>query len=206
MNKKTYLENYKKVRSCVLCKWNKHTEILQFHHRNPNEKEINIHKCTSIDKIKEELKKCDLLCPNCHFWIHYNNIKEIMQTKVNDGKIVARAPFGYKVENKQLIQTNDFHIVKEIFETFINQNISLTKLGKKYGFSTNGLIKILRNKTYLGELKFDGKVYEGKHKQIIETKIFYEVQDKLKKMQNDAIELRKKNMIEKQRKLSLKFE
>ena len=57
---------------CVMCGWNEHSEILQYHHRNPMEKEIQIGKSHhNIDKIKEEIKKCILLCPNCHMWLHY---------------------------------------------------------------------------------------------------------------------------------------
>ena len=48
----------------------------QFHHRDPDQKDFKIggvaHK--SWDVLVEELKKCDLLCANCHNMIHSSPI------------------------------------------------------------------------------------------------------------------------------------
>jgi len=45
---------------------------LTFHHRNPDEKEFTLGqiKDNNWDKIIKELKKCDLVCFNCHMEIH----------------------------------------------------------------------------------------------------------------------------------------
>jgi len=54
---------------CEFCGYNKSIKALEFHHKNPSEKEFNISKkgCTiSIKKLKKEAKKCLLLCANCH--------------------------------------------------------------------------------------------------------------------------------------------
>ena len=53
---------------CKKCGYNKSYSALDFHHRIPSEKEMTISKCISLswDKIKAEIKKCDLLCSNCH--------------------------------------------------------------------------------------------------------------------------------------------
>ena len=62
---------------CQECGYNKCQGALQFHHRNPLEKEfnlshININETTfSMDKLYAEVDKCDLLCANCHFEKHY---------------------------------------------------------------------------------------------------------------------------------------
>ena len=43
--------------------------VLEFDHRNPNEKEADISKLMHggrIHKLKEELHKCDVVCANCH--------------------------------------------------------------------------------------------------------------------------------------------
>lgn len=47
--------------------------MLDFHHRNPNEKELVISDCSrrSLHSLLEELKKCDVLCANCHREWHY---------------------------------------------------------------------------------------------------------------------------------------
>jgi len=41
---------------------------MDFHHRDPAEKAFNLSKARNkpIDKIIEEVAKCDILCANCH--------------------------------------------------------------------------------------------------------------------------------------------
>ena len=57
---------------CINCGYSKYYGALEFHHRNPDEKEVDWAKLrlTSWEKIKLELDKCDLLCANCHREIH----------------------------------------------------------------------------------------------------------------------------------------
>lgn len=47
--------------------------LLDFHHRNPDEKDYVVSDLTRtpISKIMEEVKKCDPLCANCHREWHY---------------------------------------------------------------------------------------------------------------------------------------
>lgn len=50
--------------------------VLDFHHRDPNEKESQLSdfsKGYDFEGFFEELKKCDLLCANCHRAFHYLN-------------------------------------------------------------------------------------------------------------------------------------
>jgi hypothetical protein len=47
--------------------------VYDFHHRNPDEKELNM---TDLQdkkwcRIQEEISKCDLLCANCHRIAHH---------------------------------------------------------------------------------------------------------------------------------------
>ena len=61
---------------CQRCGYDKCEGALQFHHRNPEEKEftlgqINLSKDFSIDELLQEVDKCDLLCANCHSEEHY---------------------------------------------------------------------------------------------------------------------------------------
>jgi predicted transcriptional regulator len=53
---------------CSLKLKNSHPAVYDFHHMDPNEKDINF---TSVkywkwEKIVDELDKCNLLCSNCH--------------------------------------------------------------------------------------------------------------------------------------------
>ena len=63
---------------CQRCGYCKCEGALQFHHRNPEEKDftlsrINLSKGFSMDELIKEVDKCDLLCANCHSEEHYNN-------------------------------------------------------------------------------------------------------------------------------------
>jgi len=108
--------------------------------------------------------------------------KFAMDKKARDGNPITRAPLGYKMENKQLIPGEHSYVVQEIYQEFLNKDISLTQLAKKYGLSVNGLKKVLTNYTYLGKIKFDGQISQGKHQTLISSTLFNQVQEKLKKI------------------------
>ena len=58
---------------CTICGYSKFYGALEFHHKNPNEKDFGISNSrhrTFDDKIKAELDKCVLLCSNCHREVH----------------------------------------------------------------------------------------------------------------------------------------
>ena len=96
------------------------------------------------------------------------------------GRVMARPAMGYDVENGNLIPNEASCKVRQIYKTFLNSDDSLNSLSKSFQLSVPGIKKILSNRTYLGEIKFDGKIHKGDHKSIINTEIFYAVQRKLK--------------------------
>ena len=58
---------------CCLCGYDKISEALEFHHINPEEKEYAISQngtCHDLEKDLSEIKKCILVCANCHREIH----------------------------------------------------------------------------------------------------------------------------------------
>lgn len=59
---------------CLKCGYNKCISALEFHHRNPEEKDFTISRVNKFildDTVKLELDKCDLVCSNCHREIHH---------------------------------------------------------------------------------------------------------------------------------------
>jgi len=62
---------------CCMCGYNKCNEALELHHLNPEEKDFSFGavraSIKSWSKIVKELRKCILVCSNCHKEIHYNN-------------------------------------------------------------------------------------------------------------------------------------
>lgn len=108
--------------------------------------------------------------------------KRGMIKKASQGSPMSRPPFGYKFENGKLIPAQSFREIEEIFEEFLNTNISLTKLAKKHNFSVNGLKKILTNFTYIGKIKFNNQIHEGSHQPLISSTLFNHVQNKLERL------------------------
>lgn len=54
---------------CEKCGYHKCVKALSFHHKNPAEKKfpLNVRSiCKGWDVVLDELKKCSLLCLNCH--------------------------------------------------------------------------------------------------------------------------------------------
>jgi hypothetical protein len=61
---------------CVQCGFND-IRVLHFHHLRDKEFEVCSNLKIPIEKLREESKKCILLCANCHFLHHLNNRKNI---------------------------------------------------------------------------------------------------------------------------------
>jgi predicted HNH restriction endonuclease len=57
---------------CMECGWHGNQAAFQFHHKNSDKKDFIIGNVAnkSWDVIKMELKKCILLCANCHAIVH----------------------------------------------------------------------------------------------------------------------------------------
>jgi len=61
-----------KGKNCEICGYNRCIEALEFHHKDPNEKDFSISSnFKSMDKMKKEVDKCLLLCANCHREEHF---------------------------------------------------------------------------------------------------------------------------------------
>lgn len=58
---------------CKLCRGVFHPAVYEFHHKKPEEKDRDPSKMLqlSLERLKSELDKCDLLCANCHRLTHH---------------------------------------------------------------------------------------------------------------------------------------
>ncbi len=103
-----------------------------------------------------------------------------MERKAREGGFITKAPKGYRLLNKKLIRDEEeSKRVKQIFEEFLNSDISLTQLAKKNNMTTAGIKKLLLNTTYTGKVKFANHESNGQHEAIIENGLFNKVQEKL---------------------------
>jgi len=80
-NKKIRFKKRKELKDlygscCSKCGYSKCLSALQFHHLNPKDKKFGITEAlrlkvkVSKKELLEEIKKCILICANCHFELH----------------------------------------------------------------------------------------------------------------------------------------
>jgi len=103
-----------------------------------------------------------------------------MSEKAKEGGIVTKAAYGYKnLDGKIILDPDKKDRLVKIFETYLNTTTSLGKLAKSYDLTAKGLISILRNRIYIGELRFNKKYTKAQHEQLLSKELFDNVQSKL---------------------------
>lgn len=64
-----WFDSYKAEQKCQRC-GEAHPACLEFHHREPGEKDRDVSKALDwgwgVERILSEIAKCDVLCANCH--------------------------------------------------------------------------------------------------------------------------------------------
>lgn len=95
---------------CCLCGYNKVQDALEFHHIDPSVKKYGIAErgtCHNLDEDIEEIRKCVLVCANCHREIHANlySIEELKDHQYIDEQFIKELK-----ENKGFTEN---HVKKE---------------------------------------------------------------------------------------------
>lgn len=58
---------YKLEKGCARCGFKAHPAAMDLHHRDGDSKEFGISgRIASVEKLVVEMKKCEVLCANCH--------------------------------------------------------------------------------------------------------------------------------------------
>lgn len=69
-----FIERYKRIfGKCHICGESR-PWVLDFHHKDPLEKDLEVSKIAnfgSVRRVKDEIRKCSILCANCHRDLHY---------------------------------------------------------------------------------------------------------------------------------------
>ena len=151
---------------CQCCGYNRCITALEFHHLDPNQKDFSFGSNTnrSWENTKEELKKCILVCANCHREIHNGLIDnlslsssfDVEKAKEIDALVEAvkkkdifyckkcgveiwrgstYCPTCAKIESRLVERPNRIELKKLIRTT------PFTKLGEKFGVSDNAIRK-----------------------------------------------------------------
>lgn len=72
-NRRKWFNDYKATLSCSRCGFS-HPAAMQFHHVRGTKKMAVSHmvlKKADLADVLAEIAKCDVLCANCHFILHY---------------------------------------------------------------------------------------------------------------------------------------
>ncbi len=130
---------------------------------------------------------------------YIDNLREETQKgrkrKIEEGYFIGQVPYGYKkLDTKTTVPHPQKSLfVKRAFELYAKNNISLRALRQKlydegymYLPSSNKisvaqLEHMLKNECYTGLLRYNGKLYRGKHEAIISDRLFRKVQQAFKK-------------------------
>lgn len=152
---------------CTMCGYDKCVDALEFHHIDETTKSVNPSTAIyrwSFDKAFEELKKCVLICANCHRELHssiidleYKNyltksLKDIKYTwykKVCDN---CSQDYHTKFEHQKFCSYRCSSIARRVVKRpskeelleLLEQKTTWLALGKMYGVSDNAVRKWAR--------------------------------------------------------------
>ncbi len=105
-------------------------------------------------------------------------LKDVMKNKAKVGFTQNRPPLGYKMVNKRVVVDDEKKdLVVKIFKMRRN-GASLRQIAKETGLTAPGVMKILKNRFYLGYVKFNHQYFKGKHEAIIDEELFNSVNSK----------------------------
>lgn len=85
---------------CIRCGWSGHLSGYDLHHTDPTQKEFAL-SCPnnkSLERIKAELAKCELLCALCHREEHSSYTTRFLESLTNLDRFVGK--FGDHMENQ----------------------------------------------------------------------------------------------------------
>lgn len=156
---------------CVICGYDKSYYSLAYHHIDPTTKEFNISEVRSYsyawDKIEAELRKCVVVCTNCHGEIHHGLIEAPTVSSFNEekarelykpckqcGKLIYHAfqVFCNKTCSGKYIHTQiDIRQIQkaaksiwnnvDVVELLLRHNGNFWQASKEIGISDNGVRK-----------------------------------------------------------------
>ena len=64
------ISNYKLLKGCAICGYNKCASALCFHHNGDKKFDIAMGHGVGFKELKKEVEKCVVICANCHAELH----------------------------------------------------------------------------------------------------------------------------------------
>lgn len=132
----TYAKKYKFIQylggKCEICGEDRFFR-LSFHHIDPDKKEYNV-RCLfgkSLERLEKEIKKCKLLCLNCHHELHAKEsgtiYKESKKIYLEYKKNQCCEKCGYNKCNESLTFHHIKNKLKKISSFRINNSLKMNK-------------------------------------------------------------------------------
>lgn len=150
---------------CCICGYDKHNAALAFHHINPDEKSFSFGTVIANPRkweiIAEELKKCVLVCHNCHSEIHAG-ITSIPENppKYNEAEVPIKIhkthtpcvvcgkakKDSYKTCSKECSSKHRRKVdwKEEDLMAVVNRAARAQVIGEKYGVTGNAVIRKIK--------------------------------------------------------------
>ncbi len=121
------------------------------------------------------------------------DVKEGMDRRVKSGLFSGKAPFGYRnvrIDGRSIVEVHPENCrkVQRIFELYAFHDHTVDGVRRvldhegiiwsdsKPDFTRSKVYNILRDRAYIGDLKYHGQLYKGTHKAIIDRSTFDRVQ------------------------------
>jgi DNA invertase Pin-like site-specific DNA recombinase len=119
-----------------------------------------------------------------------------MAEKAKEGGIISKAPLGYNIQDGRfVVDEMKKKEVQDIFVEFLETDRSLNSISREHNLTVSGLIKVLQNRAYIGEIKFK-EHYAGTHEILVDRQLFESVQTKLGKNSHERESIRYKNLLQ----------
>jgi len=74
---RAFIKRYKSICGCSVCSYKKSLSALHFHHMHSKKFPLSQMHGYSRKSVKEEMRKCILVCANCHSEIHDKEREEV---------------------------------------------------------------------------------------------------------------------------------
>lgn len=136
--KKHKLLEIKNIFNCQYCGYNNYVGALDFHHEKDKNILLTSSSLTSLNQIKdeiiEEIKKCKVLCANCHQDLHFDKEKfHKIKKEIKNHK--------YK-ENPSLININI------VYDLFVNKKMKIIDIAKKLHRASASICDIIKRNNW----------------------------------------------------------
>ena len=150
---------------CCMCGYNKNLAALNFHHLDPRVKEFSWGKMRLLSwgAIIEELKKCVLVCSNCHMETHYpqlnnfekqingnsllDNLNHLKSTGECHHDYCKNEVYGTKFCSVKCARKDKRKVERPPLEELLSyvDEVGFVQTGKKYGVSDNAIRKWIKS-------------------------------------------------------------